>query len=471
MTWIEIDRSSGISLYRQIYDCYRRKILQGEMRSGEQLPSTRELAANLQVSRNIVIEAYEQLLAEGYIEGRHGSGTYVAEGAYLEGIGGQAAPSPLSDALTGHEQRDIIHFRPGIPALDLFPRKLWGKLTEQIYNQAPHDAFGYGKPEGRHELRTAVTRYLRRTRGILCEPEQLLITTGATQALGLIAKLLLASGSEVIVEDPLTHEIHTIFKMPGAELLPIPVDEQGLLTQLLPHDRKPAFTYVTPSHQFPMGGVLPIQRRVQLIQFARATDSYIVEDDYDSEFRYDSAPISSLQGLDPERVIYIGTFSKIVSPALRIGYLILPPSLIERARDLKWLTDLHTPALEQLTLARFIEEGYLERHIAKMKKVYRKRRDFMVQTLQQRFGDNMRIMGSSTGLHLLAEFPGIEFTQDVLSKIEAYGVRVHPVEIHAIRKGTGHEHRILLGYGNVSEANIAEGIRRLAAALSAIQSL
>ncbi|WP_028594935.1 PLP-dependent aminotransferase family protein [Paenibacillus assamensis] len=465
MTWIELDRSSGTPLYRQVYKSYRTKILNGELQSGERIPSTRELSTQLQVSRNIIVEAYEQLFAEGYIEGRHGSGTFVAEGTYLESR--HQTVSKLETELIkkiSSEQHDLVDFRPGIPALSLFPRKIWMQLAQQECTHAPDEAWGYGKPEGLLKLRTILARYLLRTRGVVCHPDQLIVTTGATQSISLITKLLLTHTSDVILEDPITHEIHTIFTQPGARLCPVPVDQQGMITQDLPLHTQPGFVYVTPSHQYPLGGVLPIQRRVQLINFARTTDCYIVEDDYDSEFRYEGAPISSLQGLDPERVIYIGTFSKILSPALRIGYLILPPTLINRGRHLKWLTDLHTPTWEQMILTRFIEEGHLERHIAKMKKIYRKRRNYLVGCLTDNFGDQITVLGHSTGLHLIAEFLNIQFTAQRLEELEQNGVRVYSVEIHAIEKGK-HLQRIILGYGNLSEEQIKKGVQRLASIL------
>jgi GntR family transcriptional regulator/MocR family aminotransferase len=293
-----------------------------------------------------------------------------------------------------------------------------------------------------------------------CFPDQLVITTGATQALTLIAKLLISTNDKVIIEDPITHEIQTIFQSYGASLLPIRVDENGMDTNQIPHEIKPSFTFVTPSHQFPIGGTLPIQRRIQLIEFARKVDSYIVEDDYDSEFRYEGPSISSLQGLDPNRTIYIGTFSKILSPALRLGYLILPPALIERGRTLKYFSDLHTPSLEQLTLALFIKEGHLEKHIFRMKKIYRTRRDFLKRHLYNEFGDNVKIHGDSTGLHLVAEFDGIHFTESLLSKIHDHGIKVYPVELHTINKGLYSSH-IILGFGNLDEVKIAEGVTKI----------
>ncbi|MFC4598234.1 PLP-dependent aminotransferase family protein [Cohnella hongkongensis] len=468
MTWTVIDRDSGTPLFRQLYESFRSRILLGELKEGEKLPSTRELASSLQVSRTVVVEAYEQLLAEGYIEGRHGSGTFVSEGARLR-LDTPDAPEPepsFRDAWQPRsaDDRERIDFRHGIPALDRFPRKLWGELARRVCADASAEAFGYGRPEGRRELRGVLARYLRRTRGVVCEPEQLLVTTGATQAISLIAKLLLKGRSDVLIEDPITSDIHTMLSLPDTRLHPIPVDESGMITRLLPPDILPKLIYVTPSHQFPIGGVLPIQRRVQLIQYAAAHGSYIVEDDYDSEFRYESAPVSSLQGLDPDRVVYIGTFSKILSPALRIGYLILPRPLVQAARDLKWLTDLHTPSLEQLILSEFIEEGHLDRHIAKMRKLYRKRRDFLIRQLLHVFGDRVKLLGCSTGIHLVAEFSDIEFTSELLSGVEENGVKVYPVAVHAFRKDV-QQRRLIFGYGNLTEDQMEEGVRRLNASL------
>ena len=236
-------------------------------------------------------------------------------------------------------------------------------------------------------------------------------------------------------------------------------------TNQIPQEIKPAFIFVTPSHQFPMGGTLSIQRRIQLIEFARKVDSYIIEDDYDSEFRYEGPSVSSLQGLDPNRTIYIGTFSKILSPALRLGYLILPPALIEHGRKLKYFSDLHTPSLEQLTLALFIKEGCLEKHIFRMKKIYRKRRDFLKEQLYNTFGDQVTVHGDSTGLHLIAEFKEIKFTENLLSRMNKQSVKVYPVELHTIHRNS-YTNYIILGFGNLNENEIAEGIKRIKRALS-----
>jgi GntR family transcriptional regulator / MocR family aminotransferase len=225
-----------------------------------------------------------------------------------------------------------------------------------------------------------------------------------------VARHLLSQGDEVIIEDPATFDVQRIFSAAGATLFPVPVDEDGMQTDQLPRQKHPAFVFVTPSHQFPLGGLLPIQRRIHLIQFARAAGCYLVEDDYDSEFRYSGTPVSSLHELEPERVIYVGTMSKILSPALRLGYIVLPPPLIEQCRQLKRLTDLHSPVLEQLVLAHFIEDGHLERHILKMKKIYRKRREALIAALETYYHRRIHIYGDVAGLHLVAEFSGRALT-------------------------------------------------------------
>lgn len=460
MFWIPIERSSPTPLIRQVYEHIRAQILCGTLQGGTQLPSTRELAENLHLSRNVVLEAYDQLLAEGYLESRAGSGTYVAHGLHFEkehsGPDVLLAPSVTSFP----RENPLIDFRSGLPALDLFPRKQWSQLAQQVYATVEPALFGYDNPEGRPELRTALARYLQRTRGVSCQPAQILILSGASQAFSLLNRLLLSSSDALVIEDPVNYEVQLILSSSGAQLVPVPVDERGMQTDLLPLTRRPRGILVTPSHQFPQGGILPIQRRLQLLQFARTVDCYLVEDDYDSEFRYVGHPISSLQGLCPERVIYIGTLSKILSPALRLGYLVLPLELVERARSIKRSLDLHSPSLDQLILAQFIQTGHLERHILRMKRVYQRRRNVLIAQLRQHFSDQVDILGDATGLHLVARFPRVIFTPETITTLEQTGVRVYPVEQHTIVKGQ-HQHDIILGYSHLSPAQIEQGIGRI----------
>lgn len=464
MLWIPIDRSLDMPLIGQVYGQIRDRILKGELPSGEKLPSTRELSGELKVSRNVVLEAYDQLLAEGFLISRRGAGTFVAEGACLEQrrrVTEAMAPSAYDNLL---RDEGLVNFRSGIPALDRFPRRIWAQLSSAVWNEASSAVLGYDTPEGRPELRHVLAQYLLKSRGVYCHPDQLVITSGATQALSLVSKLLLSPGDEVIMEDPITCDIQAMFQAQGATIRFVPVDEHGMQTALLPQESSPKFVFVTPSHQYPLGGALPIQRRIQLIQYARTHDCYLVEDDYDSEFRYEGPPVSSLQGLEPDRVLYIGSFSKILSPALRMGYLILPMPLVESCRRLKWYADLHKPSMDQLILARFMEGGYLERHIAKMKKLYKSRRDCLIDCLRSAFPGQVNIIGDSTGLHLVAEFPGRRFDEEAVRRIKRMGVKVYLVEEHANDK-EAQRSRLILGYGHLPKEDIQEGIARLNRAL------
>lgn len=459
MFWLTVTKNSDTPLIRQIYEQIRLKILGGELRHGERLLSTRELASALHVSRNVVLDAYEQLAAEGYLVSRGGSGTFVAEGACLMNLQDNHQPvSPRQWKQPSNSR--IIDFRTGVPALDWLPRKKLGQLFHALCADTPPAIFNYGQPEGSPELRSTLSRYLARTRGVNCEPDQIVITTGAAQALFLAGKALLSSGDRVITEDPIHLHFQGTLRSCGASLHPVPVDESGMITSMIPRGEDARLLFVTPSHQFPLGGVLPIQRRIDLVQFAKATGCYIVEDDYESEFRFEGTAVSSLQGLAPEQVIYIGSFSKILAPALRIGYLVLPHSLVERFRRLKYLVDNHSPILDQLVLAGFIESGGLELHVTRMKKLYRRRQTALIKCLEARFPGQHRISGTSTGLHLIAEFDRVAFTEEVLSRLEGVGVRLYPVEMHALTKGH-HLHKAIMGYGNLTEEEIEEGIKRM----------
>lgn len=458
MIWLPLDRSLEMPLTIQVYSHIRKLILSGEFEAGRRLPSTRQLALDLHVSRTLVMNVYEQLFAEGYIYGRHGAGTYVADQVKLMTTSSTILDSPNLAHQEANKQ-DVIDFRSGIPALDYLPRRIWGRLTQQVLNDLHDSDLGYGSPEGRLELRTAIARHLLKTRGICCNPEQIIITSGAAQAFAILAKLLLSSQRPAIVEDPIIAELHTIFTSQGSSLYPVAVDEYGMKTELLPEDIQPGLIFVTPSHQFPMGGILSAQRRIQLVEYARKKDCYIVEDDYDSEFRYNGFPISTVISLEPQRVLYVGTFSKILFPALRIGYMILPQPLLERCRQIKWCTDLHTPTLEQLVLAKFIDGEHLLRHTRKMRKVYQKRRQGLIKCLTEQFPE-AAVVGDATGLHIVADFAPLSLPMDLVAAMSKYGVKVYPVEIHAIAKGN-HRSQLILGYGHLTLEEIKEGISRL----------
>ena len=465
MFWIDIDKKSSVPMIRQLYGRIREAILAGWLTPGSRLPASRELAKTLQISRNVVLEAYDLLYAEGFLAARQGVGTFVAEGAAFPGDHTRnlrKEPPTVEKVTMGYDcPSGIINFRAGTPNLSLFPKKLWLKLQREALMMPTEEMLAYGHPEGRRELREAICKYVVTQREVNCHPEQIVITAGTTQAIGIACHLLLGERREVVLEDPITRDIQLIVTSHGGILHPVPVDSDGMQTAQLPESLSPAFVYVTPSHQFPIGGTLTIQRRIDLLNYADRTGAYIIEDDYDSEFRFDGPPLSSLHGLHPERVVYIGTFSKTLCPAIRIGYLVLPAPLIGLGRSRKWQSDLHNEVTSQLTLARFIDEGCYLRHVGMMRKHYQERRKDVIRALAHNFGDQAEVMGSATGLHLVARFPGRQFTDNFFTGTAAAGARFYPVESHAITPGR-HTDKLLIGYGNLSREAIAEGIAILA---------
>ena len=464
MPVISLNRSLKKSLTRQLYEQMQQRILSGVLPEGYKLSSTRIMANELGVSRNVVLEAYDQLTAEGYIESRTGSGTYVAAGAVYAA---NDSPSFKEIKPIGFKpfDPDIIDFRSGIPDLSQFPINQWTRFTRDVYQEATPAQRAYGSPEGRMELREAIAEYVRVHRGVRCHAEQVLVTAGTTQAIGLVSRIMLHSPNKnVILEDPITRDIRFIIEGFGGIIHPVGVDDCGLITKDLEKFPKPLFIYVTPSHQFPLGMTMPIQRRVELLNFVSETNTYLVEDDYDSEFRYDAMPVNSIQGLNPKRVIYLGTFSKTLCPSIRTGYIILPEELIEHGRQLKWFTDLHNATMDQLVLARFIKKGNFARYVAKMKKIQHRKREVLVRSLKKRFGDKISILGSATGLHLAAKFPGVKFNDELLKKLEAKGIKVYPVEEHAIRPGF-YDDTIIIGYGMLDPGRIEKGVGILASVI------
>jgi GntR family transcriptional regulator/MocR family aminotransferase len=449
--------SGGIG--ERLYRGLTKAILEGRFAAGDRLPSTRGLAAELGISRNTVNAAYARLEAEGYALIEASSGARVAEGARLPAVDNSLAPLPAS---VGFPSRrfDLIDFKSGLPETSGFPAARWLSALSAVLQSAPPAVFGYGRPEGRPELREAISKYVGRYRGARCSPDQVLVTAGTTQAISVVALALLGPGRRsAVVEEPLTADIKTILAQAGAAIHPSPVDEQGLDPSMLPRRPRPALVYVTPSHQFPLGSAMPIQRRIALLEYARSTGAYVVEDDYDSEFRYEGPPLPSMQGLDPERVVYIGTFSKTLSPALRIGYIILPLALVGEARKRKWLSDIHNPVIDQLALARFMEEGQYASHISRMKKLYRHRRELLAASLEEESraaGIGLEILGASAGIHLCARFPGKRLTRQDLLALEAAGAKAYPVAAHALSPGAW-EDALILGFGSLGDDELRRG--------------
>ena len=467
-------------LSHQVYAALRRAILSGELAAGVRLPSTRGLARDLDVSRNTVLLAYDQLLAEGYIGGRTGSGTYVAEtlpDAPRPPVSAGtpkavARPPRLSaygrrvvDVRAGttprRDERVPYDFRYGLPTVAEFPHAVWRRLLAR-HARPTAASMSYGPREGTPALRGAIAAYLRRVRGVVCDAEQLLVVNGSQQALDLAARVLLDPGDRVVLEEPHYQGARWAFHAAGARLIPVTVDGDGLDVGRLERTRA-RLVYVTPSHQFPTGVVMSLPRRLALLEWARANDAWVVEDDYDSEFRYGGRPIEAVQGLDRAgRVLYAGTLSKVLFPALRLGYLVLPPALVEPFRAAKWVTDRHSPTLEQEVLAEFIAEGHFERHLRRARTTYAARRAALLAALASHFGDRVEVVGANAGVHVLVWLRDVT-TRELPSSIAAaarQGVGVYSIAPYFFRppRRAG----LILGYAPLTERQIRDGIARLA---------
>lgn len=456
MWGMDLNRNLDISLKRQIYQGLRDQMMAGTLKAGDPLPSTRELAKALSVSRNTVNEAYDMLIAEGYVESRQGAPTRVAEGLFLN----RERPDP---EVTRREPEVVpaflADFKTGQPDLRQFPRYVWQRAFQKAFSGMSTDLLGYTGPQGLPELREEIAAWLMRSKGLAVDARDIFITAGATQALHLLADLLYAEHQQIMVEDPCNIEMIQTFIQKGYSVIPVPVDAHGIRTEAICKEQHGP-VYVTPSHQFPLGGILPASRRAALIRFARFCGSYIIEDDYDSEFRYYGEPASPLYAMAPERVIYIGTFSKVLFPALRIGYVIVPRELQQRWRRLRTYTDVQNPPFEQAALAEMLQTRKFDRHIAKMRKVYRARRQVLLDALKECFGDEWRPWGDAAGLHLAVEFAGTAFNVAFRDQARRNGIRITPVEYHCIRKGL-HENKLLLGYGHLEPDDIRQGVYRL----------
>ena len=479
---VNVDRASEIPLYKQIYEEIRRLILEGSLRRGLRLPSTRLLAQELRVSRNIVVLAFEQLLAEGYLEARTGAGTSVAktmpdEILHVERRSGQARPSPKHHALSKRGQRiaaltattrmlipaaRFVPFQYGLPALDELPLEIWGRLVARHFRRAPKELLGQGDSAGYWPLREAVASYAGVVRGVRCHPRQVIVVNGSQQAIDLAARVLLDPGDRALVENPGYLGARSALQAAGVEVLPALVDEEGLSVEALKRrTARVKLVYVTPSHQFPLGVVLSLARRLELLAWAARRRVWIFEDDYDSEYRYESRPIPALQGIDQEeRVVYVGTLSKVLFPSIRFGYLIVPEDLVEGFVAARALTDISSPLVEQAALADFIAEGHLASHIRRMRALYMERRDTMKDAIRKECNELLEVQDTEAGMHFVAWLP--EGSDDALVAKEAakVGLSVMPVSAFALtplrRAG------LLLGFAGFSKPVIRRGIQQLA---------
>lgn len=479
---IILDHNSETSLHQQLYLELRQAILNGRILPRQKLPSTRSIARSLGISRTTATQSYDRLQSEGYLDTIAGSGTYVCAQLPDDLMQSISIPvpsqsQPLSVPLSRYgktlaqtpftlqpEPALPISFRYGRPALTEFPLKLWRKLLSRRCCGEPNWLDYATDFQGYLPLRQAIAQYLCRYRAVQCQPEQVVITNGTQQGLDLIMRLFMEPEDIIAIEDPGYLSARRIFQSHGAKLISIQVDASGLIVEQLLKLPSIRLVYVTPSHQFPTGATLSLPRRLELLTWAQQTGALILEDDYDSEYRYGDRPIPALQGLDQTHsVIYLGTFSKVLFPALRIGYLVLPPQLITLFAQAKWLNDRQLPMLEQQVLTDFIAEGYLESHIRKMRSRYDRCRQVLVQELNVQFGDRITIFGEKAGIHLMVRLQSQFSDDEMIKRAAQVGVGLMSARSQYLNQGGKGE--FIFGYGELSETQIQIGVQKLAEAI------
>jgi GntR family transcriptional regulator/MocR family aminotransferase len=474
---VAINRTSPLPLHRQIYDGFRSAILEGRLRPGQRIPSTRVLAAEIHVSRFPVLNAYAQLLAEGYLESRVGAGTIVSSSLSAQltssrpggtqAIPAQRRPRPLATRSSVLPRKEnlpwIVHlgaFRVGQVAFDQFPHQVWSSLVGRRSRAMNAHSAHYGDSMGNGRLRRAISNYLKIARSVRCEPEQVLVVNGSQQALEITTRALLDPGARVWIEEPCYRLAQDVFRLNRCQLVPVPVDEEGLnVAAGIAKCRKARAAFVSPSHQFPLGVTMSASRRLRLIEWAQSSGAWIIEDDYDSEYRYQSQPIASLQGLDPNsRVIYIGTFSKVLFPALRLGYIVVPPDMVDGFRETRRVMDLGSPTFHQEVLADFVEEGHFERHIRRMRTFYGELRRLLVDNLREHLEKTLSPIGDEAGMHLTAMLDTRHRDEEVAAQAVRLGLSLWPLSrLYLNRPRQG----FVLGFGGITTKEIPLAVRAL----------
>jgi GntR family transcriptional regulator/MocR family aminotransferase len=475
---IVIDRDAPTALHRQIYERYRTAIVEGKLLPSQRIPSSRALAAELGVSRFPVLNAYDQLLAEGYIESRIGVGMVVSN-SIPDQITSTLPSCPMSQvACSGPRpiaRRSSIlprfekppwlrgsgAFRVAQVASDEFPLHIWSRLVARRCRSMDAQSFHYSDPLGSMVIREAIMSYLRTARSLRCQAEQIMMVSGSQQALELTARVLLDPGSQVWIEEPGYSMARDVLTLAGCHLIPVPVDTEGMdVAAGIALCARARATFVTPSHQFPLGVTMSVSRRLRLLDWAQSIGSWIIEDDYDSEYRYQNMPIASLQGLDANgRVIYIGTFSKVLFPSLRLGYIVIPADLVDRFRTIRRVMDLGPPNFYQDVVADFMNEGHFARHIRRMRMLYRERRSSLVKSIQQELGDTVEILGDEAGMHLTIRLRSRTCDLEVADRAARQNLWLWPLS--CAFAGTAHGQGFILGFGGTPTTEIPGAVKKL----------
>jgi GntR family transcriptional regulator / MocR family aminotransferase len=453
-------------IYRQLFDA----VLDGRLRSGERLPATRELARRLEVSRNTVALAYERLVAEGVFSSRVGAGTFVCREAVgptrsrQVPSGGAVQPRPLWKAIPEpppiQSRTPIYDFRVGTPDATMFPFTVWRRLVARELRPGTLDWGRYGEPSGHPGLRAAIARHIGISRSVRASADDVIVTQGAQQALDLIGRVVLDPGDTVAVEEPGYPPARSLFRTLGARVVGVPVDDEGLVISRIP--KATQLVYVTPSHQFPLGMRMSLARRAALLSWAEQRNAIVIEDDYDSEFRFEGRPLDPLQTLDTRgRVVYVGSFSKVLLPTLRLGFLVAPASLRAALRAAKQLTDWHGEIPTQAALTRLIDDGLLARHIRKVAREYAIRHAMISDAVRRDFSDWLQVIPSGAGLHVAAHAaPGVSIDLNhVVRRAEAWGLLVRTIAYFSSLSAT--QDGLVIGYGAITATGIEEGLKRL----------
>lgn len=471
---IQLDPHASIPLYQQLYRWLRDAILAGRYAPNARLPSTRALARDLHLARNTVDAAFAQLIAEGYLESKRGAGTFVAHTLPDEILHARSRPNvtplprpkdpqipPLAFALA---------FNPHTPAFDAFPLKLWSLLITRNARKFPRRMMGYTAAAGLWELRVAIAEYLNTARAMTCTADQVLIVNVSQQALNLSAHVLLNTGDKVWMEDPGYFGARSALENNGAQLVPVPVDEEGMQGRVgMERAANARMAYVTPSFQFPLGFTMSLAQRLELLEWAQRNDAWILEDDYNSEYRYTERPLGALQGLDTNgRVIYLGTFSKVLFPALRLGYMVLPPALVEAFQQARFKSAIHAPLLEQMAVAEMMTEGHFVRHIRRMRTLYAERQASLIRASQKYLEGLLSVEPKSGGMHLMGRLPQGQNAIQASLRAKDLKIFAPPLTYSCIepypREG------LLLGYAGVPERIMTKSVQQLAQALESLHS-